>query len=137
MINRWDDYFLDVALRTAQMSYAKRLQVGSVAVKERRIILCGFNGTPAGSDNNCEYILNGELKTKSDVLHSEENLILFAAKLGISLNKSTLYISHSPCLNCSRLIYGAGIVRVVYKNLYRDNSGIEFLKNQNILVDNI
>ncbi|MBP9759553.1 CMP deaminase, partial [Candidatus Dojkabacteria bacterium] len=78
-----------------------------------------------------------ELKTKSDVLHSEENLILFAAKLGISLNKSTLYISHSPCLNCSRLIYGAGIVRVVYKNLYRDNSGIEFLKNQNILVDNI
>ncbi len=136
-MNRWDDYFLDVALRTAQMSYAKRLQVGSVAVKERRIILCGFNGTPAGSDNNCEYILNGELKTKSDVLHSEENLILFAAKLGISLNKSTLYISHSPCLNCSRLIYGAGIVRVVYKNLYRDNSGIEFLKNQNILVDNI
>lgn len=136
-MNRWDDYFLDVALRTAQMSYAKRLQVGSVAVKERRIILCGFNGTPAGSDNNCEYILNGELKTKPDVLHSEENLILFAAKLGISLNKSTLYISHSPCLNCSRLIYGAGIVRVVYKNLYRDNSGIEFLKNQNILVDNI
>lgn len=126
---------MDVAIRTSQMSYAKRLQVGSVAVKERRIILCGFNGTPEGDDNSCENLVNGQLITKNNVLHSEENLILFAAKCGISLRDSTIYITHVPCLNCSRLIYGSGITRIVYKDLYRDLSGIDFLNSRGILVD--
>lgn len=134
---RWDQYFMDVAIRTSQLSYAKKLQVGSVAVKQHRIILCGFNGTPAGDDNNCEDIIDGELRTKSNVLHSEENLILFAANHGISLNNATIYITHAPCPNCSRLIYGSGINRVVYKNVYRDSSGLEFLKARNIVVNNI
>ena len=137
MSSRWDNYFMDVALRTSELSYAKKLKVGSVAVKENRIILCGFNGTPEKDDNECEIIENGELKTKSNVLHSEENLIVFAAKLGIPLNGTTIYITHSPCLNCSRLIYGAGISRMVYRNFYRDLSGIEFLKSRNILIEQI
>ena len=137
MNSRWDSYFMDVAFRTSQLSYAKKLQVGSVAVKQNRIILCGFNGTPSGDDNNCEDIIDGELRTKSNVLHSEENLILFAANYGISLNSSTIYITHVPCPNCSRLIYGSGINRVVYKNTYRDSSGLDFLKARNIVVDNI
>lgn len=135
MNNKWDDYFMDVALRTSQLSYAKRLQVGSVAVKHNRIILCGFNGTPAGDDNNCEHLINGELKTKPNVLHSEENLILFAANHGISLNGSAIYITHAPCLNCSRLIYGSGIIRVVYKNVYRDSAGLDFLQTRKIVID--
>jgi len=137
MNNRWDNYFLDVALRTSELSYAERLKVGAVAVKENRIILCGFNGTPAGDDNTCEHLVNGQLKTKPNVLHAEENLILFASKHGISLNNSTIFITHLPCPNCSRLIYGAGINRVVYKHVYRDLSGIDFLKARNIVVNNI
>lgn len=86
MSSRWDDYFMDVAVRTAELSYAKRTKVGSIAVKERRIILCGYNGTPPGDDNSCEELVDGELVTKPAVLHAEENLIIFSSKYGISLN---------------------------------------------------
>ncbi len=132
---KWDKYFIDVANRTAELSHAKKLQVGAVAVRDKRIILCGFNGTPPGDDNNCEDIIDGNLITKSSVLHAEENLIVFSAKLGISLKNSHIYITHNPCSICSRLIYGAGIKRVVYKNFYKDDLGIQFLKSRNILIE--
>ncbi len=137
MNSKWDIYFMDVATRTSQLSYAKKLQVGAIAVKQNRIILCGFNGTPAGDDNNCEDIIDNELRTKPNVLHAEENLILFAANYGISLNNATIYITHSPCSNCSRLIYGSGITRVVYKDVYRDSSGLNFLEARKIIINKI
>lgn len=135
MISKWDQYFIDIALRTSELSYAKKLKVGAVAVRDKRIILCGFNGTPENDDNECETIENGKLITKPSVLHAEENLIVYAAKTGISLNNTTLYITHSPCNICSRLIYGSGIKKIIYKDLYRDTSGIEFLRQQNILIE--
>jgi len=132
---RWDNYFIDVADRTARLSYAKKLQVGAVAVRDNRIILCGFNGTPSGDDNNCEDIIDNMLTTKPSVLHAEENLIVFAANLGISLKGCNMYITHNPCSICSRLIYGAGITKVIYKDFYRDTSGLDFLKSRNVLIN--
>ena len=132
---KWDKYFIDVANRTAELSHAKKLQVGAVAVRDKRIILCGFNGTPPGDDNTCEDIINGNLITKNSVLHAEENLIIFSAKLGISLENSHIYITHNPCSICSRLIYGAGIKRVVYETFYKNDLGIQFLKSRNILIE--
>jgi len=137
MSSRWDDYFMDVAVRTAELSYAKRTKVGSIAVKERRIILCGYNGTPPGDDNSCEELVDGELVTKPAVLHAEENLIIFSSKYGISLNGAEMYSTHDPCLVCSRLIFGSGIRRVAYRYTYRDLSGIDFLKSRNVLIERI
>lgn len=124
---------MDVASRTAEMSYATRLKVGAVAVKDKRIILCGYNGTPEGSDNTCEDVVFNPISdtytlvTKSTVLHAEENLILYASKVGISLKGATLYCTTQPCLHCSRMLYGCGIVEVIYKNPYRCDNGLDFL----------
>jgi len=123
---RYHNYFQTVAQETAKLSYATRLKVGAVAVKDRRIICVGFNGQPPGLPNKCEDEHNNTLPT---VLHAEENLILFAAKHGISLNNCDLYITHSPCINCSKLIFGAGLAKVYYSEYYRDSAGVEFLQS--------
>lgn len=125
---RWLLYFMDVAERTAQLSYANRLKVGAVAVRDKRIILVGYNGTPPDQDNVCEQ--NG--KTLPHVLHAEENLILSAMRFGIGLPGCSIFITHSPCINCARLIYGSGISSVYYKTLYHDDTGIRFLSMVNI-----
>lgn len=124
-MSRWEDYFMDLAQRTSELSYATRLKVGSVAVRDKRPILTGFNGTPEGHSNCCEK----DGHTIQSVLHAEENLILFAAKNGIRLNGCTIYVTHAPCLNCARMIYGAGIVEVVYNENYRSSEGLEFLSS--------
>ena len=126
---RYHNYFLNVAKETAKLSYAERLKVGAVAVKDRRIICVGFNGQPSGLANKCEDDSNNTLPT---VLHAEENLILFAAKHGISLKGCDLYITHSPCINCSKLIYGAGFAKVFYSEYYRTSDGPKFLHSVGI-----
>lgn len=131
MMNKWDDYFIQVAQATAQLSYAKRLKVGAVATRHNRIILCGYNGTPEGWDNCCEDEHN---KTLPSVLHAEENLIVYAAKQGISLDQASLYITHSPCIQCAKLIYGAGIKKIEYITEYRSSEGIQFLKDCSVQV---
>lgn len=128
-------YFMDVAKLTASLSYAKRLKVGAIIVKDNRITSIGYNGTPTGWDNNCEHEVDGKLTTKDEVIHAEENCILKLARDGESGKNSTIFITHAPCINCSRLIYNAGITKVIYNEQYRSTDGIDFLKKCNILVE--
>lgn len=130
-------YFMDVAKLTANLSHAKRLKVGSIIVKDNRIISIGYNGTPAGWDNNCEHEVNGKLTTKDEVIHAEENAILKLARDGESGKGTTMYVTHAPCINCARLIYNAGVSSIYYEIPYRDTTGIDFLQKCGISVQKI
>lgn len=142
--------YSDIARRTAEMSSARRLHVGAIVVKDNRIISLGYNGMPEGWDNNCEYddiriesstfgeptiITNRGLKTRPEVLHAESNAIAKLARSTESGENATMFITHSPCLECAKLIYQSGIRAVYFGQQYRDTSGIEFLKKCNIQVD--
>jgi len=123
--DKFVDFFANIAEETAKLSYAKRLQVGAILVKDGRIQSIGYNGTPSGSDNKCE---NEDGRTTDDVIHAEENAILKMAKSNDSSDGSVLFVTHSPCIHCARLIYLAGISKVYYINDYRSNDGLDFLK---------
>ena len=118
-----------MALEWAKLSYCKRKQVGALIVKDRMIISDGYNGTPSGFENQCE---DEEGKTHWYVLHAEANAILKLAASTQSAKDATLYITLSPCKECSKLILQAGISRLVYIDEYSDNEGISFLKGHNI-----
>ncbi len=119
----------------AGLSTARRLKVGALIVKDDRIVSIGYNGMPSGWDNNCEYELDdGTIKTKPEVLHAETNAIAKLAKSTESGLDADLFVTHSPCLDCAKLIYQSGIRRVYYANAYRDDSGIAFLKASNVEV---
>ena len=131
-----DKYYIKVAQLCANNSYALKLKVGAVIVKDDQIISDGFNGTPCGFENRCETKnINGELQTLPYVLHAESNAILKCAKYGRPTNGSTLYITHSPCIECAKLIIQAGIIRVVYLEDYRKTEGLELLKKAGINVE--
>lgn len=137
-IKQYDQLYMSIAVSTSQMSQAIRSKVGCVIIKEHNIISYGFNGMPSGMSNECEEIdENGNLVTKREVQHAELNSILKSAKQGISLENAIIYITLSPCFNCSLLILGAGIKKVFYKEEYRDLSGIDFLKSKGIKVEKI
>lgn len=124
------DYrYLRMARIWAENSYCKRRQVGALLVKDKMIISDGYNGTPSGFENNCE---DEENKTKPYVLHAEANAITKVAKSNNSSEHATLYVTSSPCLECSKLIIQAGISRVVFSDSYRLNDGIELLKRASI-----
>ena len=123
---------MEIAETVSKMSYAKRLQVGAIVVKSNRIISIGFNGTPSGWDNNCEDENN---KTKPEVIHAEANLIMKLARSNESGMGSVMFLTHAPCIDCAKLIYGSGITQVYYKHKYRDQSGVEFLKKCNVIVE--
>ena len=123
----------------AELSTAQRLQVGCVIVKNDTIIGIGYNGMPSGWDNNCEQIVQHsddtvELKTKDEVIHAEANAISKLAKSGDSGNGAYLFCTHAPCIHCAKIVYGAGISKVFYRDSYRDDSGIDFLTKCNIEV---
>ena len=120
-----------MALEWAKLSHCKRKQVGALIIKNGMIISDGYNGCPSGFENNCEDE-NGE--TKWYVLHAEANAILKVAKSTQNCKGATLYLSMSPCKECSKLILQAGISRLVFLNEYKDKSGIDFLKKANIEV---
>jgi len=136
MKRKFIDYFMDVAERTSQLSSAKRLQVGAIIVKDDRIVSIGYNGMPSGWDNKCEdeitVFINGidekELRTKPEVLHAETNAIAKLAKSTESGDGATLFCTHAPCIDCAKLIYQTGISSVYYRDTYRDESGLKFLK---------
>ena len=131
-----DKYYIKVAKLCAKNSYALKLKVGAVIVKDEQIISDGFNGTPCGFENVCETRnINGELNTLPYVLHAESNAILKCAKYGRPTNGSTLYITHSPCIECAKLIIQAGIIRVVYIEDYKKLEGLELLKRAGIKVE--
>ena len=127
-----DERYLRMARIWSENSYCKRRQVGALIVKDKSIISDGYNGTPSGFENICE---DENDKTKPYVLHAEANAITKVAKSGNSSDKATLYVTASPCIECAKLIIQAGIVRVVYSELYRCNDGIELLKKAGIQVD--
>jgi dCMP deaminase len=124
---------MDVAMITAQLSCAKRLQVGAVAVLDKRIICVGFNGMPEDSkDNNCECVVDGVLVTRPEVIHAEHNLIKFANSHDIDIFGATMYITHAPCIGCASRIAAAGFDKVIWKDDYRSIDGIKFLQSNNI-----
>ena len=130
---RLDNTYMQMADCWAQLSHSKRSKVGALIVKDQMIISDGYNGTPTGFDNCCE--IDGE--TKWEVLHAEANAILKCAKHGTSLKGGTLYLTMSPCKNCAKLIFQSGITRVVYRDEYRDQEGVVFLKRSGIDISNI
>lgn len=166
MKQKFVDLYMDWAQRCAQLSHARRLHVGAVIVKEDTVISYGYNGMPAGWDNNCEdkewmdrgaggwldpeeiyerwphveYNEEAEeeyryrLKTKPEVLHAESNAIAKLARSNNSGQGADLFITHSPCIECAKLIYQSGIKRVFFGQHYRDNAGIDFLIKSNIEV---
>ena len=131
---RYDKAYLRMALEWGKLSYCKRKQVGALIVKDRMIISDGFNGTPTGFENPCE---DEDNYTKWYVLHAEANAILKVASSTQSCKGSTLYLTLSPCRECSKLIHQAGIIRVVYINEYKDTTGLDFLKNAGVLIEQI
>ena len=126
---RYDKAYLRIAKEWGKLSHCKRKQVGALIVKDRMIISDGYNGSPTGFENPCE---DEEGYTKWYVLHAEANAILKVASSTQSCKGATLYITLSPCKECSKLIHQAGIVRVVYAKAYRDDSGLQFLENAGI-----
>ena len=136
----------------AELSHARRLHVGAIVVKDDRIISIGYNGMPAGWDNNCEYeveefqteygvesklVKTGELRTKPEVLHAETNSIAKLAKSNESGMGATMFITHAPCLDCAKLIYQSGIKSVFYREAYRDDAGSQFLTKSGIEITQV
>ena len=134
--------YMDVARRFANLSTAKKLQVGAIIVKDDRIISIGYNGMPSGWSNECEtviYHLNDptgpfKMETKSEVIHAEANAIAKLARSPESGDGSTMFVTHAPCIHCAKQIYTAGVKMVYYHNTYRDGLGIQFLEKCNISV---
>ena len=129
-----DQRYLKMAMIWAQNSYCKRRQVGALLVKEQMIISDGYNGTPSGFENICE---DDDNRTKPYVLHAEANAITKVAKSGNSSEGATMYVTSSPCLECSKLIIQAGIKRVVFTESYRLDDGINLLKRAGIEIKQV
>ena len=128
MKSKFINAYMDVAKRFAQLSHAKRLNVGAIVVKDDRIISIGYNGMPSGWENECEI----ENTTKPQVLHAESNAIAKLARSNDSGLGADLFITHSPCIECAKLIYQSGIKRVYFGEHYRSTDGLDFLKASNI-----
>ena len=126
---KYDIAYLKMAQEWAKLSHCKRKQVGALIVKDKMIISDGYNGTPTGFENTCE---DEENYTKWYVLHAEANAIMKVASSTQSSKDSTLYITMSPCKECSKLIFQSGIKRLVYNIEYKDKTGIEFLKESGL-----
>lgn len=155
--------YMDVAYRFAELSHARRLHVGAIIVKDDRIISIGYNGMPAGWENNCEYKdydlskdIDGnyfpysekeypledergryQLRTKPEVLHAEMNALMKLAKSTESGNAASIFVTHAPCMDCAKSIYQAGITNVYYSEDYRTTTGIAFLKQCDVQVRKI
>lgn len=131
---RYDKAYLRMASSWAKLSHCKRKQVGALIVKDDMIISDGYNGTPSGFDNCCE---DDKGETHWYVLHAEANAILKVAKSTNNARGATLYLTLSPCKDCSKLILQAGIKRVVYVNQYKDSEGVDFLEAAGVDVEQI
>ena len=136
-----DSIYMEMTTAWSKKSHCKRRQVGALIVKDSTIISDGYNGTPTGHDNCCENdIAKGTIlveETKWEVIHAETNAILKCAKNGISCDGGTLYVTLSPCKDCSKLIVQSGIKRLVYKEVYRDGDGLAFLTNAGVAVNKL
>ena len=144
--------YMQTAQIFAELSHARRRHVGAIVVKDDRIISIGYNGMPAGWDNNCEYevtevqseygvglklVKTGELKTRPEVLHAERNALDKLAKGSEGGDGATMFITHGPCLECAKSIYGAGIKEIYYGKDYRSEDGIHFLKKCGVKISKL
>lgn len=135
--------FMDTAKIFAELSHARRLKVGAIVVKDNRIVSIGYNGTPAGWDNVCEIDMYDDAeqwvgnKTKPEVSHAETNAIAKLARSTESGENAAIFITHSPCIECSKLIYQSGISTVYYGEDYRDDAGIKFLQKSGVVVEKV
>jgi dCMP deaminase len=149
--------YMKTAETFAGLSHARRLHVGAIVVKDDRIISIGYNGMPAGWDNDCEDEIpceDGEyrrqqlpktadlwksynLKTKPEVLHAETNALAKLARSSESGLDSDLFVTHSPCLDCAKIIYQSGIRHVYFGRSYRDNAGVDFLRKSGVTVEQL
>lgn len=138
-----DKVYMQTALLHASLSKASRAKVGAVLVTQQGVCLTGYNGTPIGLDNTCEELkfntITGEHEpyTKPEVLHAELNCLTKSAREGVSVVGGTIYITLSPCIQCSAMLIQAGIKRVVYNQHYRCNKGIDLLRSSGIIVDRL
>jgi len=132
-----NESWIKIADEIGSNSYAKRAKVGAIIVKDGNIVSIGYNGTVSGADNSCEVWDSNKFVTKKDVLHAESNAISKCARSVHSSDGAHLYVSLSPCFNCSKLIIQSGITKVYYKDEYRDSSGIDFLKENGVYVEQI
>jgi dCMP deaminase len=138
MKEKFVDAYMDVAERFAQLSSARRLHVGAIVVKDDRIISIGYNGMPSGWDNDCENVLeDSTLKSKPEVLHAETNAIAKLAKSTESGDGAVLFVTHSPCLDCAKLIFQSGIRGVFYRDSYRNTDGVTFLERSGVNVTQV
>jgi dCMP deaminase len=142
MKTKLKEAYMKTAETFADLSHARRLHVGAIIVKDDRIISIGYNGMPAGWDNNCEEVIQysddtTSLKTKPEVLHAETNAIAKLAKSTESGLEATMFITHSPCLDCAKLIFQSGISSVYYRNAYRSEDGVHFLKQSGVKVEQL
>ena len=142
MKEKFRNAYMKVAETFAELSSARRLHVGAIIVKDDRIISIGYNGMPSGWNNDCEdEIIDDKwtvtLKTKPEVLHAETNAIAKLAKSTESGDGASMFITHSPCLDCAKLIYQSGIKSVYYRNVYRSDDGVKFLEKCNVNVEKI
>jgi dCMP deaminase len=140
MKTKWIDAYMDTAERFAQLSSAVRLKVGAVVVKDHRIISIGYNGMPSGWDNVCEEVVEVHedggvvTKTKDEVIHAEANAILKLAKSNDGGDGASLFCTHAPCIQCAKLVAGAGIKKFYYRDTYRDDHGLDFLAKSGVEV---
>jgi dCMP deaminase len=142
MKDKFINAYMDVAERFAQLSSARRLHVGAIVVKDDRIISIGYNGMPSGWDNNCEDVIQHSddtvtLKSKPEVLHAETNAIAKLAKSTESGDGAVLFVTHSPCLDCAKLIFQSGICSVFYRDSYRSTDGTAFLERSGVKVTQV
>lgn len=131
---KFDNAYMQMAIIWSKLSHCKRRKVGCLLVKDNMIISDGYNGMPSGMNNCCEYEFDA---SRWEVLHAETNALLKCAKNGISCKGSTLYITLSPCPDCSKLILQSGIISVIYLEEYERKEGIELLKDNNINIKKI
>jgi len=151
-MDKWQEAYMKTAETFGSLSHAIRLKVGAIVVKENRIISIGYNGTPSGWDNSCETRDKPDwmtwepaddaleqviLTTKVEVIHAEANAISKLARSTESGLGADIYITHAPCVECAKLIYGAGIDNVFYKEKYRDDDGVQFLVTCGIKVEQL
>ena len=142
MKEKYINAYLDIAHRVAELSHARRLKVGAVIVKDD-VITYGYNGMPSGWDNDCEFEFVHpqtkipELVTKKEVLHAESNAISKIARSTVSACDADMFITHSPCIHCAKLIFQAGVKRVFYSESYRSSDGVEFLEKSGVTVEKI
>ena len=152
MKNKFVEFYAETVERVAKLSYAKRLKVGAIIVKDDRILSYGYNGMPKGFDNNCEneivteedYLIDvggpvhkmtvTSLVTKPEVIHAEINAIAKVAASSDSTKGATIFVTHAPCADCAKMIIASGIEKVYYLTDYRDETGINMLKSANIEV---